>query len=295
MKIQSINSTNFKGLFTDKTSQNGGNWLMEYSPYSWESDNKSKMTPKKKVDLSASYLPDNEEIFEKIPNHYEYSSDILGTTSYYVDHYTNKMRKTITEVPAMDRKTSLQVLDKKMGVFLNMKNEAMDHIDKLMLDNAEFYNIAKNKYESYSGYYEESFWKSSKNEDKRLMDTAFSSLKDRVSVILENINKYTGIAKTLKTVQDKRNSIQKEITLLENAQNAGKLIDISRQDVKFPLQPLMDSLNNFQLFKNNSELLIALPDRTVSAKSIISALSKKGSNFVIPSEVIKYVEKLIKK
>ena len=31
MKIQAINTnTNFKGLFTDKSAQNNGNWRMEY-------------------------------------------------------------------------------------------------------------------------------------------------------------------------------------------------------------------------------------------------------------------------
>ena len=65
MKINAINNTNFRGLFTDKTAQNGGNWRMEYSPYSWESNNSSKMANKKKIDVYASSLPDNEEIYTK--------------------------------------------------------------------------------------------------------------------------------------------------------------------------------------------------------------------------------------
>ena len=40
MKINAINNTNFRGLFTDKSSQNGSNWKMEYSPYAWESPNR---------------------------------------------------------------------------------------------------------------------------------------------------------------------------------------------------------------------------------------------------------------
>ena len=54
MKINAINNTNFKGLFTNKSSQNGGNWKMEYSPYAWESRNwynLSKMDIQRDIDI----------------------------------------------------------------------------------------------------------------------------------------------------------------------------------------------------------------------------------------------------
>ena len=52
MKIQAINTnTNFKGLFTDKSAQNNGNWRMEYQPYSWESNNTGKMANKERIDI----------------------------------------------------------------------------------------------------------------------------------------------------------------------------------------------------------------------------------------------------
>ena len=85
MKIQAINTnTNFKGLFTDKSAQNNGNWRMEYQPYSWESNNTGKMANKERIDIYANMLPDNEEIYTKNKGYYaETSGDILGTTSYY--------------------------------------------------------------------------------------------------------------------------------------------------------------------------------------------------------------------
>ena len=67
MKINAINNTNFKGLFTNKSSQNGGNWRMEYSPYAWESKNgweiDSKMANQSGIDIFGTCLPDNEKIY----------------------------------------------------------------------------------------------------------------------------------------------------------------------------------------------------------------------------------------
>ena len=59
MKINAITNTSFKGLFTDRTQENNGNWRMEYRPYSWE----NKMVPKTKIDVFSSVLPTNEEIY----------------------------------------------------------------------------------------------------------------------------------------------------------------------------------------------------------------------------------------
>ena len=69
MRIQAINTnTNFKGLFTNKSNENGGNWKMEYQPYSWEKNADGDigyMANKERVDVYASRLPDNEEIFTR--------------------------------------------------------------------------------------------------------------------------------------------------------------------------------------------------------------------------------------
>ena len=54
----------------------------------------------------------------------ETSGDILGTTSYYKT-YDGRMRRTIDEMPAMNREDSLKVLDKKLGKFLEQKQDRL--------------------------------------------------------------------------------------------------------------------------------------------------------------------------
>ena len=127
MKIQSIHAnTNFKGLFTDKSKENSGNWKMEYQPYSWEKNHNyaiSRMANKQSFDIYDSKLPDNEEIYLRNTTYRaETSKDILGTESYFVN-YDGTMRRTIDEKPAMNREKSLEVLYKKYNAFLEMKNE----------------------------------------------------------------------------------------------------------------------------------------------------------------------------
>ena len=119
MKINAINNTNFRGLFTDKSSQNGGNWKMEYSPYAWESPNGynlSKMDTQRDIDIFGTVLPDNEKIYTENYNR-KSAKDILGTEFYY-ETYDGRVRKTITEVPAMNREDSLRVYNSKLQKFL---------------------------------------------------------------------------------------------------------------------------------------------------------------------------------
>ena len=119
MKINVISNTNFRGLFTDKSAQNGGNWKMEYSPYSWESKNfklDSTMADQGDVDILGTCLPDNEKIYTE-QNGRKSAKDILGTEFYY-EYDNGKVRKTITEVPAMNRQDSLRVYNSKLEKFL---------------------------------------------------------------------------------------------------------------------------------------------------------------------------------
>ena len=62
MKINSINNTNFKGLFIDMTVQNGVKWKMVYHPYSWEGG----MVNKEKIDIKKLKENDYYTVDEKV-------------------------------------------------------------------------------------------------------------------------------------------------------------------------------------------------------------------------------------
>ena len=159
MKINAISNTNFRGLFTDKSAQNGGNWKMEYSPYAWESKQgwviDSKMANQSDIDVFGTCLPDNEKIYTE-KNGRKSAKDILGTEFYY-EYQDGKVRKTITEVPAMNREESLRVYNGKLQKFLGMKEEKAESIKKTVSDSvkklenepADFYERAREIKKTY--------------------------------------------------------------------------------------------------------------------------------------------------
>ena len=139
MKINAISNTNFKGLFTDKSAQNGGNWKMEYSPYAWEAKYfkiDSKMANQENIDIFGTCLPDNEKIYTN-ENGKKSAKDILGTEFYY-EYENGKVRKTITEVPAMNRENSLKVYNKKLDKFLKMKKDKSEEIKRALRQDEDY-------------------------------------------------------------------------------------------------------------------------------------------------------------
>ena len=146
MKIQAINNTNFKGLFTDASGINGGNWRMEYSPYSWESNNTGKMANQTDIDVYAKNLPDNDKIYTyDLSTRRKSARDILGT-EFYFENADGKMRRTITEVPEMNREDSLRVLDKKLGIFLEDKQKLRAELEGTVAPKSKAF------FEESSGY-----------------------------------------------------------------------------------------------------------------------------------------------
>lgn len=141
MKISAINyQQNFKGLFIDKSKENGGEWKVVYRPYSWEllptgnygefcDVKKPIMFNKEKIDLDSSRLPWNEEIYiPETKTEPRISKDILGTVSYYsYPSYTGKEEtKDYIEVgESLNREESLKVYAEKMKKFMEMKLEKL--------------------------------------------------------------------------------------------------------------------------------------------------------------------------
>lgn len=291
MKIQAINTnTNFKGLFTDKSAQNNGNWRMEYQPYSWESNNTGKMANKERIDIYANMLPDNEEIYTKNKGYYaETSGDILGTTSYYKT-YDGRMRRTIDEMPSMNREDSLKVLDKKLGKFLEQKQELRKELEAnfdrqtlAIRSSSDNYNIASYELDN-------TFW--TKKNIKNNMDNAARELKNNADIMYQNSQNYIKLMGSIDAIRQTKENGQKEIKQLEELKKSGKLIDISRRDIPNPNEALKQALADIRATAGK---FLCLPHKLMSMDEILKIVNPRNLSSGYNNEIISHVEKLIKR
>lgn len=291
MKIQAINTnTNFKGLFTDKSAQNNGNWRMEYQPYSWESNNTGKMANKERIDIYANMLPDNEEIYTKNKGYYaETSGDILGTTSYYKT-YDGKMRRTIDEMPSMNREDSLKVLDKKLGKFLEQKQELRKELEAnfdrqtlAIRSSSDNYNIASYELDN-------TFW--TKKNIKNNMDNAARELKNNADIMYQNSQNYIKLMGSIDAVRQTKENGQKEIKQIEELRKSGKLIDISRRDIPNPNEALKQALADIRAAAGK---FLCLPHKLMSMEEVLKIVNPRNLSSGYNNEIISHVEKLIKR
>lgn len=291
MKIQAINTnTNFKGLFTDKSAQNNGNWRMEYQPYSWESNNTGKMANKERIDIYANMLPDNEEIYTKNKGYYaETSGDILGTTSYYKT-YDGRMRRTIDEMPAMNREDSLKVLDKKLGKFLEQKQELRKELEAnfdrqtlAIRSSSDNYNIASYELDN-------TFW--TKKNIKNNMDNAARELKNNADIMYQNSQNYIKLMGSIDAVRQTKENGQKEIKQLEELRKSGKLIDISRRDIPNPNEALKQALADISAAAGK---FLCLPHKLMSMEEVLKIVNPRNLSSGYNNEIMHHIEKLIKR
>ena len=291
MNIQAINTnTNFKGLFTDKSAQNNGNWRMEYQPYSWESNNTGKMANKERIDIYANMLPDNEEIYTKNKGYYaETSGDILGTTSYYKT-YDGRMRRTIDEMPAMNREDSLKVLDKKLGKFLEQKQELRKELEAnfdrqtlAIRSSSDNYNIASYELDN-------TFW--TKKNIKNNMDNAARELKNNADIMYQNSQNYIKLMGSIDAVRQTKENGQKEIKQIEELRKSGKLIDISRRDIPNPNEALKQALADIRAAAGK---FLCLPHKLMSMDEILKIVNPRNLSSGYNNEIMHHIEKLIKR
>lgn len=291
MKIQAINTnTNFKGLFTDKSAQNNGNWRMEYQPYSWESNNTGKMANKERIDIYANMLPDNEEIYTKNKGYYaETSGDILGTTSYYKT-YDGRMRRTIDEMPSLNREDSLKVLDKKLEKFLEQKQELRKELEAnfdrqtlAIRSSSDNYNIASYELDN-------TFW--TKKNIKNNMDNAARELKNNADIMYQNSQNYIKLMGSIDAVRQTKENGQKEIKQIEELRKSGKLIDISRRDIPNPNEALKQALADIRAAAGK---FLCLPHKLMSMDEVLKIVNPRNLSSGYNNEIISHVEKLIKR
>lgn len=293
MKIQAINNTNFKGLFTNKSTND--NWRMEYSPYSWENNNTSTMAPKEKLNVYASKLPDNEEIFTPLSsvNNRASSKDIFGTESYFEDATTGKIRKTISEVNAMNREESLGILNKKLDRFLSLKDDEIsliknnvEYIRKCTDNHEKNFNIFYN--DSQEGYFDRTYsLKRSSNEMKQ----DFDNVRNNTVKLYNNFHNYMNLKNSMDDIKNQKSVNESEIKLLKDLRSKNQLIDISRRDIYDPNKALWEALQDIKKAANK---YVCLPHKTISIEEILKSIGQKVKSADIPQKAIEYVDTLIK-
>lgn len=307
MRIQAINTnTSFKGLFTDKSKENGGEWKMEYQPYSWEKnkDNEiGRMANKEYIDIYASKLPDNDEIFTR--NTYyrkESSKDILGTESYYLN-YDGTMRTPIDEKPAMNREDSLKVLHKKYDVFTDMKKQEKNRLEgKLdvlkanIKDSSDLYNQAAGRqvegYEYGQALFQRSEGLRMMYNAKQDMDSHKSALKNNSDYLYETAKQYAKLTDSIIGSYENKDKIAKELNQLKELRESGKLIDISSRTAVRPNAPLVAALQNIRAA---AEKFICLPHKIMSMGEIIKQVNPRAIEGGYNEQIVRYVENIIRK
>ena len=307
MRIQAINTnTIFKGLFTNKSNENGGNWKMEYQPYSWEKNAAGDigyMANKERVDIYASRLPDNEEIFTG--NGYyakESSKDILGTESYYLG-YDGKMRRTIDQKPAMNREDSLKVLKKKYDVFLDMKKDEKNSLEKglkPLKEEAEAslreYGVASgsqaNGYEYGQGFMQKGEGLRRMYNAKFDMDAANAGLGKNFDNLYNHTKKYTKLTNSMLNARDYRDKIAEEIDTIKRLRESDKLIDISSRTIDKPNAPLEAALNDI---KASMGKFICLPHRLITFNEILKVVNPRNIEGNCKGQFINFVEDIIRR
>ena len=287
MKTNAITSTNFRGLFTNNSIGNGGNWRMEYRPYSWE----IKMAPKVQLDVFSRTLPDNEEIFTQAPQR-ELSRDILGTVSYLKDTSEGRdtLRKTITEMNSMNLEDSLKIQDRKFAAFLNLKQDAMDELKSDLQSRMErIFDIAQ-EHHKYSDDINKGW--GSHVYDKETRAHGVSSSFDKMTKLAEDngnyFKKYIELSESAEAISKAKEAGREELSRIESAKRLNAYIDISRRDIEKPNEPLVKALANLAAAK---EKRVALSHRTILVQDIIKGV---GKDFSI-QKAIEYVEMLMKK
>jgi len=305
MKIQAISNTNFRGLYTDKSAQNGGDWKMEYQPYSWEIKEWSTFGTARQldVDIYSSNLPDNEKIFTpaqiKKESYYPFEQtivgkeschDILGTEFYYTNFDNKIMRNRIDHLEAMNREDSLNVLNKKLDKFMMMKEEALKSLESSFKGHKDNIHNIVLKFHTYKDKFNNQLFTS--NSNVKNMISAEDDMEKETFAAFEDFKNYTQIKKSQDDVRKSRVDIAQEAEQLKNAREQGKLIDISRRVYVYdPNKPLWEALQNIESAK---EKIVALPHKTISVKDILAAIDAKADTKDIAGKAIKYIDNLIK-
>lgn len=283
MKINSINNTNFKGLFIDMTAQNGGKWKMVYHPYSWEGG----MVNKEKIDIKKD-LPMNEEIYIPMSgNEPEISKDILGTVSYYKypDHINNgKTRRHIDVGQRYNREDSLKIFSRKLDEFRKMKLEACKELaERIKKAGADVFSY-KYDYDEKSREHRGSIFGS---DSHQAMDESVTRMENFVRKSIGDARDYVEISESLNNLESNQRNIREELYSIRNARESGKLIDFSEINIKETLEylnNLLDKIAGKQLTIMDVDKYLVLPKESGDFKAMADTIMHRIYGYNIPKD-----------
>ncbi len=292
MKINAINNQQtFKGLFVDHSKENGGNWKMEYRPYSWElEEGKPVMQNKKQINYQAAKLPNNEERFFINSNKVEVSQDIFGTTSYYKcppERNNGEMRSRIDVGLPMNREDSLNVYLQKMEKFNQDKRNMLTKELKSPVDFVPVKIAYENEFKDALSQYnnDRGFFGGAKTENVSNMIEKTKLLYDRAQELYKNAMKYINVNESIPQTETEISKIKEELSLIEKAKKEHNYIDISNrgwEDADRPLINYLDEIASSGRPVKEYNKLIVLPGCTRWMKDIFNVLHEyAGSSMKI--------------
>ena len=285
MKVNAISSNQiFKGLFTNKTKND--NWLMEYRPYSWETYHntnvhapyydvrKPVMEKKQQIDILASKLPDNEEIFTPMTKSTPATSkDILGTVSYYeypVEVKLGEFRNHITEAEPMNLEESLKVYLKKNEIFKQMKQTELQNTKKNIQDSLKQLDqsIGRCRNASYESEGFHLFSDASDRRSQEFFNLEYTTMKKHKDLV----EKYIKLSESKDELDNVIKEIRSELNLIASKRASGDIIDISIRHEHDPNKALYNEaiklVNNENEMKNTSKLVL-LSYKAVPLKEMV--------------------------
>ncbi|MBQ4113949.1 hypothetical protein IJD34_00955 [bacterium] len=281
MKIFAINNQiASKGLYTDKTKENNGNWKMTYKPYSWELNDAQKpyIAPKKEIDLYSSTLPTNDEFYTEINGKEPARSiDIFGTTSYYkypANVHNGEMRRNVIQEAPMNREESLEVYKRKLGRLLSLKEHKIKYElpKEVNFDKA---SSAHTLYKYWSNQYDDSFL-FGKNSNKDEMESSEFKLYRAAMELHQNAQNYIRMNESIRELKENIENIDRELSIIKNAKKENLLIDISKRDgdnADNPLKIFIEKVANSNKPLEEFKEIIALPNKTIRFTELLAALN----------------------
>lgn len=213
------------------------------------------------------------------------------------------MRRTIDEMPSLNREDSLKVLDKKLGKFLEQKQELRKELEKQLTTRDANVTDAIKQYDHWSNQHQEGYeygqglWQKSEGMSrmqtaKNHMDQNHAVVKNSLDSTADNAKNYIKLMGSIDAVRQTKENGQKEIKQLEELRKSGKLIDISRRDIPNPNEALKQALADIRAAAGK---FLCLPHKLMSMDEVLKIVNPRNLSSGYNNEIMHHIEKLIKR
>lgn len=213
------------------------------------------------------------------------------------------MRRTIDEMPSLNREDSLKVLDKKLGKFLEQKQELRKELEKQLTTRDANVTDAIKQYDHWSNQHQEGYeygqglWQKSEGMSrmqtaKNHMDQNHAVVKNSLDSTADNAKNYIKLMGSIDAVRQTKENGQKEIKQIEELRKSGKLIDISRRDIPNPNEALKQALADIRAAAGK---FLCLPHKLMSMEEVLKIVNPRNLSSGYNNEIMHHIEKLIKR